>query len=259
MKNSKLIWYKNKIRQCFNRSALTYDQYSYPQQMIGAKLLDHVCGYIKQAELIADLGCGTGLITKQLISILNFKKLYALDISDEFIHIANKRLSYNNVFICHDDFDNLTQYNQLFNLVFSNMALHWSDDIYKTLLFINKNMVVNGMIVFTIPLEGTFCELASSSRNHFYKLDDISIHLVNLGFELIKCFEETFIFGFNSWIKAIKSVKATGANYLFHRGKNNLANNVFSNSNFHLKNNFIQSPSLTYQVGYLIGKKQHVY
>ncbi len=243
--NSTENFHKNKIRRCFNRAALTYDQRSYPQQMIGDNLINLLGKYISASESIIDLGCGSGLVTELLARRLSYKNFYAIDISDQLIAQADSRLHARDIQTFHKDFENFNFKNRLFNLVFSNMSLHWSRNLQKNLLTINNNMASNGIIAFTIPLDGTFTELACASRNNFHRYQDILNHLADAGFEPLSCFHESLTFIYSSWITALKSIKATGANYVFNREKKSLTGSL-SLSN---------KPNLSYHIGYFIGRK----
>ncbi len=57
--------------------------------------------YIKNKD-VADIGCGTGVLTDFIAE--HAKKVYALDISDEMIEIAKKRIKNKNVELIKLDF-----------------------------------------------------------------------------------------------------------------------------------------------------------
>ena len=236
----------NKIRRCFNRASPTYDQYSYPQQIIGSHLISSLSKYLSSIDSVIDIGCGSGIITAQLAAMLKCENFYAVDISDELIAQAKKRLKPYCIQFINADFDSLVLNDGLFQLGFSNMALHWSGDFCNTLLLINRMIADNGILAFTIPMDGTFSELAS--KNNFFTFEDIKLSLINSGFELLEYFDESLTFGFDSWIKALKSIKATGANYVFNRNTKSLANNT---------HHFRELSSLTYKTGYFIARKKY--
>jgi malonyl-CoA O-methyltransferase len=199
-------FHKNKIRQCFNRAAATYDQRSYPQQMIGNNLINLVGKYLSNSATVIDLGCGSGIVTEQLALRLRYQAFHAIDLSDQLISLAHTRLNPLAIQTSQQDFENLNFQSNLFNLVFSNMSLHWVHEFYQMLLNINNAMAKDGMLAFTVPLPGTFTELDSTSRNPFYQFEDLRSHLFNAGFELIECFQETLMFGYGSRLKALISI-----------------------------------------------------
>lgn len=243
----------NKIRRCFNRAAFTYNNYCYPQQMIGDKLIASIYQHSQTYDLVADLGCGTGLITQKLADTLYFKELHAIDISEKSLECAQKTIQHPHVFLSHDNITNLSHYEKKFNLLFSNMVLHWNENIHQTLKIIKENTAKNGIIAFTVPIIGTFHELNASSKNHFYSLADWHKQCAQAGIHLITAFEETFVFAFGSWIQAIKSIKATGANHLFasHQQGLSCASRYRSSSFFKESKN--EKFLLTYQVGIFLG------
>lgn len=249
--------HKYKIQQSFNRASLTYDEYSYPQQMIGCKFIHLIRQYLSECESIIDLGCGSGIVTEQLAQALKYKQFYAIDIADQLINRAKKRLTSYPVEYFQDDFENLSFKNNLFSLIFSNMALQWSPTLYTTLQYIREFMPSNGLLAFTIPLAGTFSELVSASRNHFYSLETIQLYLMNAGYEPLHCDKQSLTIAFDSWIKALRSIKATGANYLFKRKNKSLSGKglLSGNGSAHHGQHLTKIKSLSYHVGYFIARK----
>jgi malonyl-CoA O-methyltransferase len=241
-------FHKNHIRLCFNRAAATYDQGSYPQQIIGSNLINLICKYITASNAIIDLGCGTGLITEQLARRINYNLFYAIDISEQLILHANTRLQPRGINVFTQDFDQLNFTDILFDLVFSNMALHWSGDFVPNLQNINRSLTLNGMIACTIPLEGTFAELGASSRNEFLAFAQLQEQLIANGFELLECFTDQLTFAYSSKLTALKSIQATGANYIFKRTNKSLAITPQIKSKQH---------KLSYNIGYFIARKIH--
>ena len=241
-------FHKNNIRLCFNRAALTYDQGSYPQQIIGNNLIGLICKYLTSYNTIIDLGCGTGIITEQLARCIHYKFFYAIDISEQLILHAQSRLLPRGINVFTQDFDQLNFPDILFDLVFSNMALHWSGDILSSLQRINHSLAPNGIIACTIPLTGTFAELPSTSRNEFISLAELQKQLHTSGLTLLECYSEQFTFAYSSRLNALKSIQATGANYLFNRKNKSLANKSPMPSAPH---------KLSYNIGYFIARKIH--
>lgn len=242
-------FHKGNIRSCFNRAAVSYDQYSLPQQIIGEKLINLLKMMDNRFGTVIDIGCGSGLVTSKLISAITGEGFYAIDVAEALISIANKRFYPKKIMIHVNDFENFTIDNVFFNLVFSNMALQWSLDFYSTLLNINKNMHKNGLFAFSVPIEGNFPEISLSSKNTHFTVDQIKNDLILSGFYPLECKSESLIFNFDNWKDAIKSIKATGASYLFNRSRRSLVGvNYF-------KNNEENKASLTYKIGYILARK----
>ncbi|MFZ2314402.1 MAG: methyltransferase domain-containing protein [Gammaproteobacteria bacterium] len=236
--------HKEKIQQCFDKSYNTYDQYSYPQQMIGSHLIEKLVNFEKSANSIIDLGCGTGLVTKNLADLFAYQDFTAIDLSDALISKARDRFQSYKITCLQQDFEDINLPASSQDLVFSNMALHWSSDFSKMFYSINKMLKTGGLIAFTIPTQGTFQEL-QGSKNDFLNIPDVISKINAACFDIIECSEGNLKIGFNDWKSALKSIKATGANYLFNKERRSLRK-VLS---------FPGNPSLTYVTGYFIARK----
>ena len=97
---------------------------------------------LKDAELILDVGCGSGMVTRD-IAHLTKGKVIAIDGSKEMIKVARKVLSiYNNVELRVGDAENLPFDDNMFDIVTCNLVLMWAR---------NPQKVVNEMARVTKP------------------------------------------------------------------------------------------------------------
>lgn len=236
--------HKYKIRQCFNRAAETYDEYCHVQYHAGQKLLQMMTEHMSEHHHIVDLGCGTGLMTEQLLEKFQDRHFYAIDIADQLLIRARARLSKNVVFIT-DDFDNLSHYETLYDVMFSNMSLQWSLNLSKTLAVIANNLRDNGLLAFSLPLAGTFAELTHINKNDFYTGEMIRGLIQQLDFHMLDEEVESYVSQYDSFYHACKSIKNVGANYTFTK-----------NMTYTKKNLFTKEPiMLTYKIGYFVARK----
>jgi malonyl-CoA O-methyltransferase len=247
--------YKENIRRNFNKASSTYDQYGRIQKIIGEKLITFLFKYKIHANQIIDLGCGSGLITQQLAEAMPYKSFHAVDIARDLLVIAKQRLQGHQIEIYEQDFDHLDDNNALFDLIFSNMALHWSLMFKKTLLKIHKKLVKNGLFAFSIPLEGTFLELNKNSVNYFHSENTILELLSRMGFKQVHFKTDSIVENFDHFTDALNSIKKIGANtitapaYLTLRGK------AFIKKMINPESRDVHPFSLTYRIGYFIAKK----
>lgn len=234
----------NNIRRCFNKASGTYDEYSLTQQKVGANLIETLGLYTQTMENIIDLGCGSGIVTEQLALQYRYNEFYAIDIADQLLLLANKRLTKYKILTLEQDFDNLM--NKEFNLMFANMSLQWSLDIAETIKKIAARLHVNGILAFSIPLSGTFPELINYSRNHYYLAEQIQHYINNAGLECIKHCTEYFYLSFSSTKLALKTIKSVGANCVFQPTCRTLKGKTF------LERQDVHA--LTYHIGYFIAR-----
>jgi malonyl-CoA O-methyltransferase len=156
---------KKTIRACFNAASQTYDSHSIIQHQAGANLITLLIPHLASSESIIDIGCGTGLTTERLAKQLPYQSFFAIDIADQLLNTARARLRPYNIQIDERDFHHLTDKNNGFNLIFSNMALHWSPSLAFTLATLKDFLAHNGILTFTVPLASTFIELALYPSN----------------------------------------------------------------------------------------------
>ncbi|CAG2118311.1 unnamed protein product, partial [Medioppia subpectinata] len=98
----------------------------------------------KQYDIVLDIGCGSGNITKTLADVLNAKQIYAIDVDKEMIAFAGKNHGKPNVQYLAQDFGlewdllspTLRALEGKVDLIFTNHCLHW---------IINKRNVVNNL------------------------------------------------------------------------------------------------------------------
>ena len=97
---------------------------------------------LKDAKLVLDVGCGSGIVTRD-IARLTKGKVVAVDGSKDMIKVAQNVLKpYKNVELRLGDANNLPLEDNLFDIVTCNLLLMWTDDPQK---------VVNEMARVTKP------------------------------------------------------------------------------------------------------------
>lgn len=217
------------IKNCFNKAASSYDSHCHLQLATGEKLIS----LIDSADDVIDLGCGTGITTCKL----KYKKLYCLDISEELLLQAKKRLANKNVTFLDISFDNFSGLE--LDLAFANMSLQWSENFKVTLNNIRSNLKPNGILAFSIPLAGTFADLKTEVLP-FLSMEEVKQFLAD--WQIIYANSEEINYVFPSLIDSLKSIKAVGANYCRTRSKKVISRD--------------KSPHvLKYHIGYFVAAK----
>ena len=77
-----------------------------------------------------EVGCGSGYMSNQINKLENIKKIHLIDISNKMILKAKENLSKENFSYEVTDFDNFKNY-KIYDFIFSNMSLHWSENFSK--------------------------------------------------------------------------------------------------------------------------------
>lgn len=236
--------YAHHIQRAFNRAADSYDVHCQVQLAAGARLLSLLTG---SPQHILDLGCGTGIVTEKLAQQFPCADIHAIDIASSLLNIAKQRLIPYRAY-CHEGDFHYFDSTLKFDLIFSNMALHWSNDIITVIKNVKRYLSPHGMLAFSIPVSGTFRELQSHfSINSFVDLDFLTTQLNQSGFSIENCFQEKIIQHFPDTISALKSIKAVGANFTQQKSCKNSYGKTW------LKN--VEIRQLTYELGYIVLKE----
>lgn len=103
-------------------------------------------------ELILDLGCGDGGLTEQLAQLVPNGKVLGIDSSEGMIDTARERIKDNLVFLQMDI--NTIDFQSMFDVVFSNAALHWIKDHERLLKNTYSALKENGILLWDFAGDG---------------------------------------------------------------------------------------------------------
>ncbi len=101
---------------------------------------------LKGNETVLDLGCGDGVLTEQLSHFVPYGKVLGIDASINMIATA-KRISKSNLEFAHMNINDMNFENE-FDLIFSNAALHWIKDHKRLLKNAYQALKVHGEILW---------------------------------------------------------------------------------------------------------------
>jgi len=125
----------------------------------------------KGDEHILDLGCGDGVLTAELASLVPDGYVLGIDASQGMIESARK-LQADNLSFRMEDINHLNHENE-FDLVFSNATLHWVKDHELLLKNVYKCLRKNGILRFNFAADGNcsffFKVIMEAMRNPGYK------------------------------------------------------------------------------------------
>lgn len=233
------------IAASFNKAASTYHEYANVQEAAGRLLINTLISHRRHFLLAADAGCGTGHITNTLYNKITCQKLYAIDYAKEMLHQAKQ---FPHIMPIHLDFNRFHELNISFDLIFSNMALHWSSDLKQTMMTLHQSLNQNGILAFTIPLDGTFREISGHCAIHTFKINEEINNLLNdTAFTILHCSNHTFTDTFPDTLSALRSLKHTGTTFVPTRTRKSLSGKSLLTT---LKTNY-----LTYEIGIFIARK----
>ena len=207
-----LIYNKNMqkelIKTRFKKSIKTYNDNAIVQKKMAINLVKYL-GKNKYNSIV-ELGCGTGFIAEELTKNFNFSNYYAIDLVEDCKkYLSNISKDIN--FIC-DDIEkvNLSEYNP--DLIISNAALQWIENLPEFIEKLMTNLNPKGQIAFTIFGEENYKELDKIIPNKikYYSLENLKNIFKNYKIFTLK--EEKNILKFNTPKEVLYHIKYTGVN-----------------------------------------------
>ena len=217
------LYHKQQIADHFNMAANHYEQHARLQKITGEALINYFIQKKIPCDIIADIGSGTSYCTKILTTHFPSTHFIATDIAPQML--KNTDTTSYNISKVNADFDNLPINNNAVDAIFSNMALQWSMTLSSTLIELNRVLKKNGLLAFAIPGQNTLHELRTSWQavdsaphiNHFYSEQNIKNALALTGFNNIMIEKKIISFSYPDIFSLLRTIKATGANYVIQR------------------------------------------
>ena len=196
------------VRRAFARAAATYDAAAVLQREVGARMAARL-DYIRIApRMILDVGCGTGEAVGELAVRYPGARVVALDAALPMVEAARERAKRSRSlfrqllpqvlagrrqvapqFVC-GDFNLLPLSGVTFDLVWSNLALQWANDVPRAFVEMRRVMKVGGLLTFTTFGPDTLKEIRAAfaradghtHTNRFTDMHDLGDMLVAAGF-----------------------------------------------------------------------------
>lgn len=183
---------KIKSKNSFNKQAPDYDtsDYSkYPRQCYPYVL--EAISNIKFNRVL-DLGCGTGVILKEIRNINNEAELFGLDLSENMILQAAERLG-TDVGLSAGDAENMPYEDNSFDLVCCVESFHHYPNPAKALSEINRVLRKGGVLLICdtwarSPIRqimNIFIRFSSDGDVHIYSENEINGLLAAAGFDIV--------------------------------------------------------------------------
>lgn len=213
------------IRRAFNKAANTYNKFAFVQQEIALRLIDNLNIIDFKPKIIADLGAGTGLLTKLLLSKYPSENIIAIDFAEETLKL-NQRKSKRIKAVCTNSYHLPFKDNSI-DFIISNLMLQWCANLDEILIEIHRVLKKNGLFIFSTFGPDTLIELKKSWAevdNNKHINDFFDMHTV--GNELIKAKylnpvinRENITLTYDNVIDLLKDIKCIGANTVNNANK----------------------------------------
>ena len=188
---------KKAVRRAFSKAATQYDAAAVMQREVCARMLERL-DYIKQKPAtVIDVGSGTGWGTRQLGERYPAAQIVALDIAMGMLRAARGTSSWwsklfagnTRQYVCAD-MEVLPVRANSMDMVWSNLAVQWCNDLPATLAEFHRVLKVEGLLMFSTFGPDTLKEIRSAFQgvdgynhiNRFADMHDIGDMLVAGGF-----------------------------------------------------------------------------
>ncbi len=248
---------KQLVKDKFLNSVDTYDNNAIVQKSMAKELIRVLIEKLgNNFDNILEIGSGTGLLTKEIVESLNFKKLITNDFSSDYEGIIKgifTDINFNYEFI-KGDAEFIFDFPENNNLVISNATFQWFDDVVEFLFNTHNTIDDNGVIAFTTFGVDNFYEVNKIQKISLaYTSAKEIIEKVSDKYEVIYSHSSKEKLFFSSPLNVLKHIKNTGVNSIKNDSVFNPKKFI---SEYEDKFSTEKGVSLTYNPIYIILKKK---
>jgi malonyl-CoA O-methyltransferase len=188
---------KRAVRRSFSKAATQYDAAAVMQREVCVRMLQRLDCIKEKPDAILDVGSGTGWGTRQLGERYPAAQVVALDIAMGMLQASRGTSSWWNKlfagnarhYVCAD-MEALPIKANSIDMVWSNLAMQWCNDLPATLVELQRVMKVDGLLMFSTFGPDTLKEIRSAFQgvdgythsNRFADMHDIGDMLLAGGF-----------------------------------------------------------------------------
>ncbi len=211
---------KVSVKKSFNRAAKSYDRAAILQKEVLHRLSQRL-QYIRcKPERILDIGCGTGRAIDGLNKQYPKARIVCLDMAYAMLQESKTQFSlFSKKRLINADMERLPFADQSFDLLFSNLALSWTNDLPATFAGMARISRPGGMLMFTTFGPGTLSELRNSWHqidqkphvHQFVDMHDIGDALIEAGFSQPVVDAETIRLEYDKFNQVLSDLRDIGA------------------------------------------------
>ena len=274
MVNKIKIFSKKKNQISRSRASTLNSDYDYLFDEVNNRLFDRLNIIKRKFTNTLELGSRTGNTINLFNKKKDIKNIFISDISNEMLKIAKKKQSDKKIEFLSIDEENLPFESNKFNLVFSNLYLHWSNDLLKVLNEIYRVLKPDGLFLCSIfgsetlnELKYSLCEAEEKISKSIYprvspfvRLQDAGGLLQKIGFQLPVIDKDSIKIFYKDIFALMKDLKGMGeSNSLIDRKKNFTSKKLFNVANDIYKKKFSENNKIyaTFEILYFIGWTKH--
>jgi len=213
---------KELVRDRFGRSLAGYDGEAAVQRGMAVGLVEEILSHGGDGfDSALEIGCGTGLLSREMVRRLRLRKIVANDLVAECgprvegaVQLAGAAFSFH-----PGDIERLDLPPAAFDLVASNAVFHWLDDPAGLLERLAATLRAGGLLAFTTFGPDNLREVAAVGRTGLrYRPIDEMAALVERRYRILHRRESREVLRFSSPRQVLEHLRRTGANGLERTG-----------------------------------------
>ena len=209
---------KKATRRAFERAAESFDEHAVLHREVASRLLERVGFFDHQPEYLLDLGSGTAMAGQALAKQFNNSRIIALDWAPA-MHKAGCSSDAKQSFRLCADMHSIPLAARSVDLVFSNLALPWSNNLPALFSELRRVMKPGALLAFSCYGPDTLQELKHAWRmadnlqrvNDFPDMHDIGDELQACGFAEPVMDAEVITLEYPDMRSLLREIKATGS------------------------------------------------
>jgi malonyl-CoA O-methyltransferase len=149
---------KARIAEAFSMGARTYDDAATVQWSVAHRLAERIgSATVESSQRILEIGCGTGLLSAQLVRAFPDSELLLTDIAPSMLNRCRARLGNYHRYQLLDG-ERPEELSGKFDLIVSSLAFQWFADLRGALNRLSRYLAPRGRMVFATLGYDTFSE-----------------------------------------------------------------------------------------------------
>tara|TARA_R110000822_G_scaffold226254_3_gene358864 strand:- start:6778 stop:8415 length:1638 start_codon:yes stop_codon:yes gene_type:complete len=218
---------KQRVADSFSRAASSYDSVARLQRKVGQTLLDFMPAQLTSDQFklgqrkptqVVDLGCGTGYFTELLANKYPSAELAGIDLAQGMLDFARTEHTVAAAWL-RGDAENLPLADNSVDLIFSNLAFQWCEQLPVLASEIARVLKPGGVLAFTSLGHKTLFELRDSWAevddyvhvNHFLNTVDWRDVFIEVGMDFQHFEASSCVFAYRDLRHLTGELKGLGA------------------------------------------------
>ena len=197
------------VKKRFSRSLKTYSGEAEIQKLMAEKLTAMIVRRRTRFSRVLEIGAGTGILTGLLDESITWEQRIVNDLAEDCAEFHSRR---KNTAFLPGDAENLGWGGGPFDLICSNAAFQWFENLPGFLRKIQNSMVQNGLLAFSAFGQENLAELRTLTGQglRYYPMRQLAGELNSCGFTVLDSCEEILTRQFDDPLDLLKKMRRTG-------------------------------------------------